>query len=698
MKEPEISLKVEGMTCNNCAAGISKSLRKAGFSDADANFADGEVTFSLVEGRSAQEAIENIEGLGYKVQADASEVDKGLSSIEKKFIFALIFTLPLFAHMFVPKDWFLNDPLVQIGLCLPVYLLGAFHFGKSAWGSLKAGMANMDVLIFIGTTAAFAYSLAGTLMYWGTHAVHDYMFFETAATIITLVLLGNVIEHRAVRQTSRRIGELTKLQSTKAKIVLRLNGKEKIFEADAGAVKAGDEVQVNEGDHFPVDGTILTGEGLVDESALTGESEPVLKKPGDPVSSGTTLISGNVRITTLRPAKDSTLEKIISLVKKARREQPDIQLLGDRVSAIFVPVVLIIAALTFVIAHFLVDLSVTQALMNSIAVLVISCPCAMGLATPTAVVAGVGRAAKHGIMIKGGNTLERYARAKTIIFDKTGTLTSGEFRLQELQNELGSRAGALIHARESRSSHPIARSLSRVFSDGASEVVEEIREIKGEGMEGRTSRGEKVFFGKNTTAEKGDLVLTLNEKPVGFWNIEDELKPGSKEMVKTFQEEGFRIILLSGDRREKVLKTAEYLGIKEAEYEKHPDEKLRFIEALSKETNVIMVGDGINDGPSLSRADVGISPGGASALAIDSARIVIMNPDEMKALAQSYKISRATYTTIKQNLFWAFFYNVIAIPIAAVGLLNPMIAALSMAFSDVVVIGNSLRLRSRKFD
>jgi Cu+-exporting ATPase len=697
MASEEVVLKVEGMTCSNCAAGISKTLQKSGFGDAHASFSDGEVTFSTVENHTRDEAVQKIEGLGYSVVDQDAAQSKGLSSIEKKFLFALIFSLPLFLHMFVPKDWWLNDPLVQIALSTPVYILGILHFGKSAWGSLKGGMANMDVLIFTGASAAYFYSLAGTMMNWGSPIMHDFMFFETAAMIITLVLLGNVIEHRAVQKTSEQIGELTKLQSAVARIVMRMNGKEKIFDTEPKSVKIGDELQVNDGDHVPVDGRILSGTVEVDESAITGESEVVMRKSGDHLYSGTTILSGNCRLEATATAKDSTLEKIISLVKRARREQPDIQILGDKVSSIFVPAVLSISVLTFLLAYFLFEIGLTQSLMNSIAVLVISCPCAMGLATPTAVVAGIGRAAKKGILLKGGNTLERFAKAEVILFDKTGTLTTGDFSMSLVENELGERAKQLIKSLENHSSHPIAKSLVKLMEETEPEPLTNIEEIKGSGMRGQTASGETVFFGKDQEAES-DLVLTIDHKVVCRMNIEDSIKENSAEMVKAFREAGFRMEILSGDREAKVGRVAEQLGIKRYQAAMKPDEKLKYIEMLSQEKIVVMVGDGINDGPSLSRAQVGVSHGGATTLAIDSARVVLMRPDEMQALIDAYRISKETYKTIKQNLFWAFFYNVLAIPIAAVGLLNPMIAALSMAFSDVIVIGNSLRLKVKKID
>lgn len=698
MAEQEVLLKVDGMTCNNCAAGISKSLKSAGFKDADANFMDGEVSFTLLEGKSPQEAIERIESLGYSVKSSDVELGKGLSAIEKKFVFALVFTLPLFMHMFVPHHWILNDPLVQIGLCLPVYVLGFLHFGKSAWGSIKAKYANMDVLIFMGSSAAFFYSIAGTIMFWGTPEIHDYMFFETTATIITLVLLGNVLEHRSIQQTAVNIGELTKMQAAVARIVMRVNGKEKLFETEAKNVKAGDELQVNEGDHLPTDGKVLAGIALVDESAITGESDPVEKKEGSLVFSGTTLLSGNIRMEASVAAKESTLQKIIDLVKKARKDQPQIQKLGDKVSSIFVPVVLGISALTFVLAYFAFQIGLTQSLMNAVAVLVISCPCAMGLATPTAIVAGVGRAAKNGILIKGGSTLERFAQGTTIIFDKTGTLTTGKFNATWVQNTIGDRAQALIKGLEAHSSHPIAKALSSHWPGTESEALTDIREVKGEGMHGLTTSGEKVFFGTAgaLSGDEADLELTIEGKNVATLAIQDGIKPGAKAMVDVFKSEGFAPIVLSGDKKEKVLRVARTLGIERAHYAMSPQAKLDFIEEAASKETVVMVGDGINDGPALSRAQVGISPGGASALALDSARVVIMHPDEMDSLAYSFKISKHTYRTIKQNLFWAFFYNVMAIPLAAFGFLNPMIAALAMAFSDVVVIGNSLRLKVKK--
>lgn len=695
MSDKEVVLQVDGMTCSNCAAGISKALQKKGFSDADANFVSGEVSFSLEEGLSLEKAIENINSLGYKVLEQERD-EEGLSKIEKKFIAAAVFTIPLFLHMFFSHESLINHPLVQIALCLPVYLIGSFHFGRSAWGSLKGGVANMDVLIFVGSSAAFFYSVAGMVLFWGQAEVHNFMFFETAATIITLVLLGNVMEHRAVKQTGKQLGVLQKLENPKAKIVMTVGSREKIFETEATAVKKGDLVQVLTGDGVPVDGKVTSGEAYLDESAITGESEPIYKKPGDELYSGTIVLDGQVRLEAAESAKNSTLQKILSLVKSARKDQPDIQILGDRVSAIFVPAVLGIAALTFTLSYFVFNVSLTQTILNSVAVLVISCPCAMGLATPTAVVAGIGRAAKLGVLIKGGSTLENYAKAEKIVFDKTGTLTSGKFQIEQTEGKKNLEHESIIIALEENSNHPIAQSFLESYEDVEPAELSEVREVKSEGMYGKLKSGQEVFFGKASADSIGDLELKINSQVVASYRVSDDILPLARETVQYLQRMGKQCLILSGDKAEKVTEVANILGIDEYHYALNPEEKLNFIKKLSAKSTVAMVGDGINDGPSLAASDVGVSHGGATTLAMESSKVVLMNPDTMKTLQNSMAISKLTYKTIKQNLFWAFAYNVIAIPIAAFGFLNPMIAALAMAFSDVIVIGNSIRLRYRK--
>jgi Cu+-exporting ATPase len=430
-----ITLHVEGMDCANCALGITKSLQKNGMENVFVDFATGEASFYINDKNKLKPAINSIEGLGYKViDSIKKEENEGkLSPIEKRFYITLPFTIILFfSHMIFPHDFIINQPYVQLLLCLPVFIIGVMQFGKSAWGSVRIGVPNMDVLIFIGSSSAFIYSVIGMYLFKNTMDIHNYLFFETAATIITLVLLGNVFEHRSVKQTTTAIKDLTALHVTTAKIISLQLGKEVISEIPYKDIPVGALLQVNTGDKIPVDGEIYFGDLSVDESMLTGESIPVEKTIGDKVIGGTIAVNGNIRMRAEVVGNETVLAKIIDLVKKAQQAKPNIQKLGDKISAIFVPVVLGISIITFLLSYFAFHISLQDSLMHSIAVMVISCPCAMGLATPTAVMVGIGRAAKKGILIKGGNTLEEFAKVKNIVFDKTGTLTTGEFKIKKI--------------------------------------------------------------------------------------------------------------------------------------------------------------------------------------------------------------------------------------------------------------------------
>ncbi|MFN4121989.1 MAG: heavy metal translocating P-type ATPase, partial [Flavobacteriales bacterium] len=397
---------------------------------------------------------------------------------------------------------------------------------------------------------------------------------------------------------------------------------------------------------------------------------------------------------------------IIELVKKTQGEKPAIQRLGDQVSAVFVPVVVAIAILTFLAAYFIFALSAQQALMNAVAVLVISCPCAMGLATPTAVSVGLGRAAKRGILIKGGLTIESFAKVQKIVFDKTGTLTTGKFKLQKIEiikdglDE--SYIKSNIIALAERSSHPISVSLKNEFKDTISPAdLFAIRELKGKGMTGKNKHNEVVSLGSEKILNhhpelKFNLYLSINGEPIAGLQVEDQIKPGAKEMIETFHQQGIETIMLSGDKKDRCKKIADELGIKHVYSEQLPEQKLEIIRKLASETNIAMVGDGVNDAPALSLAQTGISPGDATQVAVNAAQVVLLNKENLESLAEAWKLSKLTLRTIKQNLFWAFFYNVLAIPLAAMGYLSPMIAAFSMAFSDVIVIGNSIWLKRKK--
>ena len=435
-----ITLQVEGMDCTTCALGITKNLQKKGLENVYVDFATGEATFLLNDKIKLQSIIKGINDLGYKVvDSKYLEENKGkIATIEKRFYFTLPFTIILFfGHMLLPHDFILNKPYAQLIICVPVFITGIIQFGKSAWGSLKSGVPNMDVLVFTGSASAFIYSIIGMYFYIGTPMVHNYLFFETTASVISLVLLGNVFEQRSVKKTTTAISELIAIQVTKAKMIGLQMGKELITEVEYKNIPVGAILQVNSGDKIPVDGEIFSGDASIDESMITGERLPVEKSISDKVIGGTIVVKGNIRMRAENVGDQTLLAKIIGLVKKAQQDKPEIQKLGDKISAIFVPVVLGIAVLTFFVNYFFLDLTsftnpLKESIMRSIAVLVISCPCAMGLATPTAVMVGIGRAAKNGILIKGGSTLEEFAKVKNIVFDKTGTLTTGNFKINSI--------------------------------------------------------------------------------------------------------------------------------------------------------------------------------------------------------------------------------------------------------------------------
>jgi Cu+-exporting ATPase len=581
-----------------------------------------------------------------------------------------------------------------------VYLIGFFHFGKSALGSLKTGVPNMDVLIFIGSTSAFIYSIIGLVRNLGM----DYLFFETSASIITLVLLGNLLEHRSVRQTTSAIRDLAALQPDKAKRVRYdlLAGTEVIEEIEVKHLIKGETVFVNTGDKVPLDGIIYSGELLVDESMISGESIPVAKKKGDPVTGGTIAIEGTSKIQVTATSDQTVLASIINMVKDAQADKPPVQRLADKISAVFVPSVLFIAIVTFIISLLFADISLRQSILNSIAVLVIACPCAMGLATPTAIMVGIGRAAKNGILIKGASTLEQFAKSKTIVFDKTGTLTSGNFTVSGFNISEGDEKliSSIIHQLEKTSSHPVARSLARLFNDFNAVRITTTKEIKGSGVTGSDEEGNLYAVGSSSiTSVTGlpdkDIFVIRNNNLLASFDIADELKPDAAEMISYFKNEGITPVLLSGDKEKKCALIAQQLGIETWYAGQSPENKLKVIKNLADMGIIAMVGDGINDSPALEQAHVGISMSNATQIAINSAQLILLNGN-LRHLTDAHKLSRLTLRTIRQNLFWAFFYNVISIPVAAIGMLSPIIAAGSMAFSDVFVIGNSILLKVRK--
>jgi len=704
-KMKEATVLVEGMTCSSCAAGVNRALTKGGYSNVNVNYASGEVFLSDVADIDLKRVEELVKKAGFDYVGTKRIEKQGLASIEKKFLFTLPFTIPLLLHMIPGMPDFFSDPIFQLVLSLPVMLLGMYHFGKSALGSLRNGAPNMDVLIFIGSTSAFVYSLVGTIMNWGTHEAHQYLFFETSATIVTLVLLGNVIEHRSVKQTTTAITELGKLQEGLADRVVQHDGHEHIEKVPFNQLKVDDLVMVKTGDSIPSDGILVKGQLHVDESMVTGESMPISKGVEELLIGGTLVSDGNglVRITTI--GKLTVLASIITMVKKAQMEKPSIQRLADKISGVFVPVVLGISALTFVLAHFAFDISLQQSIMQAVAVLVISCPCAMGLATPTAVMVGLGRGAKAGILFKGAESIENLSKVKKVVFDKTGTLTSGDIKIGSFNVLAGSEDELknVLFSIEQHSSHPIARAIVEELQPTAKKVeFSSVEEVKGKGLVGKDSAGNEWKVGSfkmldaSMKATDNDIYILKNGELATEISLTDKIREDAKDLISYLNSKGIETIMLSGDRKRKCELVAKELGIKTIYAEQSPDEKLKLITEFADKVPTAMVGDGINDAPALTRATVGISLSNATQVAINAASVVVLDKGGIGQIKEAFQIGHHTVLTIKQNLFWAFLYNTLAIPVAALGFLNPMVAAFSMAFSDVVVIGNSVRFKFKK--
>ncbi|MCB0697161.1 MAG: cadmium-translocating P-type ATPase [Chitinophagaceae bacterium] len=704
--EKTYSTTVQGMTCGNCALTISKELEKKGAKNISANAASGDVSFTMVEETDVNKVYDAIDDLGYTVVRDtdenahqhhASHADHS----DLYLIICAVFTLPLLAHMFT--DWhLLHNPWVQLVLATPVFAIGVKHFGVSAIRSLKHGIPNMDVLVIIGATAAYVYSLIGMFIY--TEHVHDYLFFETAASIITLVMFGNWLEHKTVKSTTAAIDALVQLQPQKARIVFTDSiGKETISEIDSKFVRAGDVVLVNNGDSIPVDGIIVKGEAQIDEHMITGESLPVHKYVDDEVVGGTVLLEGHIRVKATAVGSQSVLSNIIRMVREAQGQKPPLQKLADKISAVFVPVVLAIAVLTLVVSYFFFDVTFQNAMMRSIAVMVISCPCAMGLATPAAVAVGLGRSARNGILIKGGDTLQNLKTVKQIVFDKTGTLTTGKlqidsFKANSIDNETFRSVVASI---EKHSSHPIAKSVSTQWGNAPDIPFSHVEEIKGKGVEATDEAGNKwqlgseIWLHANKEQDKGyDMYLYKNGEYTGAIRISDALREDAKETISSLKEMGYTTILLSGDKKAKCEHIASLLGIDQVYAEHSPAQKNARLDELLKTAPTAMVGDGINDAPALAKATVGISLSESTQIAIQSANVILSN-NQLSTLPLAINLGIYTERTIKSNLFWAFIYNIVAIPVAAMGMLKPTYGAGIMALSDVVLILNSLYLGVR---
>lgn len=704
----KVQWKVEGIHCANCALTINKYLQKKGASNITVNPIDGDVSFEVIEGNHTQQLAKGIESLGYKVQSTEKSKEKSkslalafLSDDIHRFWFCLPFTLLLMLHMFGIHIHFLMNPWVQLALTLPVYMVGMMFFGKSGFKSLRNRMPNMDVLVTIGSSAAFVYSLIGTVFNWG----EGYLYYETTATIITLVSLGEYLEHASVQSTQKALKALVKSQKVMANMIaFDHEHKEVILPIENAQLKVGDLVLIRTGEQVPADCKILWGEAHLNEALLTGESTPIQKKPREAIVGGSLVEEGTLKAQVTAVGDDTVLSRILNLVRKAQGEKPPVQQLADRISAVFVPTVLSIAIITLIVNFIVLD-QFTPSLLRAIAVLVIACPCAMGLATPAAIAVGLGRGARNGILFRNPKSLELFKNIKQVVFDKTGTLTTGKFQISDFKSQIAEEDfKRIVYSLEKYSSHPLAKTIVHEWKIKHPIHWKSIEEVKGKGMIATDIEGNNYALGSYQLAAEftgeahHNIYLIKNNEFIGWMDLTDELRPESRFVVQYLQSKNIKTVLLSGDRYEKTKQLAGKLGIEEVIAEQTPEQKLQKIEELTRQQPTVMVGDGINDAPALAKATIGISMSEASQLAMQSASVVLMSSG-LNKLPMALGLGRHTYLTIKQNLFWAFAYNIVAIPVAALGLLGtygPTYGALIMGLSDVVLAVNSVRLFVKK--
>ena len=705
----KVNWKVEGMSCTNCALTVNKYLTGKGMQAVQINFMGGDLSFDLVEGTDKKALAKGIEGLGYLVitgeETDEKKPKKLFQNHFQRFLFCIIFTAPLLLHMIPGMHiHFLMNPYVQLGLTIPVFIVGMDFFGRSAWHSLLKGIPNMNVLIAIGAIAAFGYSLYGTII--GDAA--NFMFYETAATILTLVFLGNWMEDKSVETTQTALKKLVVSKKQMANMIAYDDQhQEHVFPVETGTLKVGDLVLIGNGEAVPMDCKVLWGEASVDESIITGESIPVEKKMHDMLIGGSVVSTGTLKAYITAVGENTVLANILKLVKAAQTEKPPIQQLADRISAIFVPTVISIAVLTIIGNYFIGHLPFSESLLRGIAVLVISCPCAMGLATPAAIAVGLGRAARNGVLFKNAKSLEVFKQIKQVVFDKTGTLTTGQFSVasfhafENITDNDETQFKRIAFSLEKYSNHPIAKSISKAWKVKDDFRWAKVEEIRGLGMRAIDKLGNEYqavsFKGIADTYHdhSHNVYITKNGELLGWIDVVDEIRPEAAEVIEQLRAAGIRTILLSGDSKAKCEQVANTLHIDEWLAEQSPEQKLAAIANYNQHEPTAMVGDGINDAPALAKATVGISLSDASHIAMQSAQVVLMNHG-LKNLPLALGLGKHTYTTIQENLFWAFIYNIVAIPVAALGYLSPGFGALVMGFSDVVLAINSIRLNYKK--
>lgn len=717
-----LELNIEGMNCASCVGRIERALGQLpAVSRVAVNLADEKARLQVLAGFDPQLAIRAATAAGYaatlaNTQAPTDEPQQRLRQERLRLLLALALSLPLVLPMLVEPfglHWMLPAWLQWL-LATPVqFVLGA-RFYRAAWAALKARAGNMDQLVAIGTSAGYGLSL----YQWAVTPAGEvpHLYFEASAVIISLILLGKYLENRAKRRTASAIRALQALRPDHA--VRLTNGQEQTVSLEE--LLLGDCVVVRPGERFPVDGQVLEGQSHADEALISGESLPVAKRPGDRVTAGAINGEGRLLVETTALGAETVLSRIIRLVEDAQAAKAPIQKLVDRVSQVFVPAVLLIALATLLI-WLLLGAPLENALLNAVAVLVIACPCALGLATPTAIMAGTGVAARHGILIKDAEALELAHAVRHVAFDKTGTLTEGRPRIIHIglgaatEEELLRLAGALQQGSE----HPLARAVLQHCNERRISLpqLHDSRALAGRGITG-TVEGRTLQLGSSRLLEElqleaGTLIqsardwesegrtlswlIESTDKPrlLGLLAFGDALKPGAAEAISELHAQGISSHLISGDNHGSVAAVAAALGIDQPHAQVLPADKARLIGELRRQGTVAMVGDGINDAPALAAADVGIAMGGGTDAAMHAAGITLMRGDP-RLVPAALAISRRTYAKIRQNLFWAFIYNLIGIPLAAAGLLNPMLAGAAMALSSVSVVSNALLLNRWK--
>ena len=746
-----ITIPVVGMTCASCVGRVERAVEKVpGVLDVTVNLGTEKSTVEYLAGEVDVGTLERaIEGAGYGVvrEEETSVEDaheREYRKLEGNFLLAVALTalillgsLPQMLGLAVPVSMtLLNFGL--LALATPVQFWAGWRFYEGAWAALRHGQANMNTLVALGTSAAYLYSAVATLAP-GLLAGRADVYFDTSSLVITLVLLGRLLESRTKGRTNEAIKKLAGLQARTARVV-RGQGPGEDVDVPVEEVEVGDLLLVRPGEKVPVDGVVLAGESAVDESMITGESIPVSKREGDEVIGATVNKTGSFRFRATKVGSETALAQIIRMVEQAQGSKAPIQRLADRISAIFVPVVILIATMTFFVWLWLgPEPAFTHALLNFVAVLIIACPCAMGLATPTSIMVGTGKGAQRGILVKGGEALEEAHKLTTVVLDKTGTLTRGEPRLTDvipLDGLSGDELLVVAAAAERRSEHPLGEAIVAGAMDRGLDVPEPetFDAPTGRGVRATVS-GKTVLVGSRklmdesgvpedglasrfeelTASGKTPMFVAVDGEVAGLVAVADVVREESKEAVDLLCRMGLEVVMLTGDNGRTAESVAGELGIERVLAEVVPEDKEKEIRKLQVEGKVVaMVGDGINDAPALASADVGVAIGTGTDVAMEAADLTLISGD-VRGVARAIRLSKATMQNIKQNLFWAFAYNVALIPVAAgilyplfaggtvpealrpflgeYGFLNPVLAAAAMALSSVTVVSNALRLR-----